>query len=220
MTGATGRPAAGGGRWVAVSPARLERWLDGFEERHGALRCDADARRVSFTAQDGTRAECAVPFAPLTVDAASRNGGLIAHACRDRVVGVLLVRLGGHAVGVFDGPRLAASKVGSRPVHGRSAAGGWSQQRFARRRENQVKVAIDAAAGVAAGILLPEAQRLDAVVAGGDRRAVDAVLADERLMPLRGLLRGELLDVPDPNRRVLDASYEQFTAVRIRVIDG
>lgn len=205
---------------MVVSPQRLERWLDGFEERHGPFRCDAGAQLVSFTAQDGARAECSVPFAPLTVDPASRSGGLVAHARRDRVVGVLLVRLGGHAVGVFEGPRLVASKVGSRPVHGRSAAGGWSQQRFARRRDNQVKVAIEAAAGVAANILLPEAQRLDAVVTGGDRRAVNAVLADERLTPLSALLSGELLDVPDPNRRVLDDSYDQFTAVRIRVIDG
>jgi hypothetical protein len=220
VTGRSGRPAAGGGRWVLVPPQRLERWLDGFEARHGPVRCEADAQRVSFAAPDGARAECEVPFAPLSVDAPSRSCGLVAHACRDRVVGVLLVRLGGHAAGVFEGPRLVASKVGSRPVHGRSAAGGWSQQRFARRRENQAKVAIDAAAAVAAGILLPVAQRLDAVVAGGDRRAVDAVLADERLLPLRALLSGELLDVPDPDRRVLDASYERFTSVRIRVIDG
>src|SRR4051812_48843559 len=34
----------------------------------------------------------------------------------DHVVAVLLVRLGGYAVGVFDGERLVASKVGSRFV--------------------------------------------------------------------------------------------------------
>src|SRR5258708_2392182 len=68
-----------------------------------------------------------------------------------RAVGVLLVRLGGYAAGVFAGypPALADAKVGSRPVHGRSAAGGWSQQRFARRREKQANEALDAAAGAA-----------------------------------------------------------------------
>jgi len=42
--------------------------------------------------------------------------------------GCLLVRLGGYAVGVFAGSpsELVSSKTGSRPVHGRSAAGGWS----------------------------------------------------------------------------------------------
>ena len=62
-----------------------------------------------------------------------------AHARKPRTVGVLLVRLGGYAAGVFTGypPVLGAAKVGSRLVHGRSAAGGWSQHRFARRREKQ-----------------------------------------------------------------------------------
>jgi len=45
------------------------------------------------------------------------------HCLRERRLGVLLVRLGGHAAGVFEGRRLVSSKVGSRQVHGRSAAG-------------------------------------------------------------------------------------------------
>ena len=81
----------------------------------------------------------------------------MAHAVAARTIGVLLVRLGGYAVGVFAGspPRLVSSKTGSRPVHGRSAAGGWSQHRFARRRENQAATALRAAADAAAGIFGP-----------------------------------------------------------------
>ena len=76
---------------------------------------------------------------------------LAAHARKPRTVGVLLVRLGGYAAGVFTGypPVLGAAKVGSRPVHGRSAAGGWSQHRFARRREKQANEALSAAADAA-----------------------------------------------------------------------
>ena len=64
---------------------------------------------------------------------------------------MLLVRLGGYAAGVFTGypPALADAKTGSRLVHGRSAAGGWSQHRFARRREKQANEALDAAADTA-----------------------------------------------------------------------
>ena len=50
---------------------------------------------------------------------------------------VVLVRRGGYAVGVASGDRLTAHKVGTRYVQSRTAAGGWSQQRFARRRANQ-----------------------------------------------------------------------------------
>ena len=205
-------PAAGGGRWVSVPPERLARWLAGFAERHGAYDVTAGPDQVVLVAADGARAECEVPFPPL-------QGDLLGHACTDRRVGVLLVRLGGYAAGVFEGDRLVASKVGSRQVHGRSAAGGQSQQRFARRREGQVRVALAAAADNVVRILVPEAPRLDALVVGGDRAAVDEVLTDRRLQPLLPLVSGRLLDVPDPRLKVLQATPELFRAVRIRVVD-
>lgn len=214
-----GSPAGSAGVWVAVAPERLHGWFARFAERHGPLRSEAAAEQVKVIAADGARADCEVPFAPLHVDAAAEFGGLIDHALRERTVGVLLVRLGGHAAGVFHGSRLLTSKVGSRLVHGRSAAGGRSQKRFARRREGQAAVALGAAADVAAQVLLPASGELEAVVVGGDRRAVETVLADVRLGSLRELLRGRLLDVPDPRLRVLQAAPEQFRAVRIRVVE-
>jgi hypothetical protein len=210
---------AAGGRWVSVGPERLPGWLTRFADRHGPVTGAAGPTEVVLTAADGAVAECRVPFPPLRVDPDAPAGGLAAHAAADRRVGVLLVRLGGYAAGVFDGGRLVASKVGSRQVHGRSAAGGWSQQRFARRREGQVRDALTAAADVAAAILLPAVPGLDAVVAGGDRRALDAVLADPRLAPLLPLLVEPRLDVPDPRLRVLQQTPEQFRAVRIRVTE-
>ncbi len=141
------------------------------------------------------------------------------HAEAERRVAVLLVRLGGYAAGVFDGDRLIASKVGSRQVHGRSAAGGWSQQRFARRRDKQVSEALRAAADVAARVLVPHLTRTRAVVLGGDRRAVDALRDDPRLTGVFALETGPFLTVPDPRLAVLEAAPAKFRAVRIRVID-
>jgi hypothetical protein len=204
---------------VAVPPERLERWLAGFVERHGPAPWSATASEVIVTAADGARAECHVPFPPLPADGGAAFGGLVAHACAVRTVGVLLVRLGGFAAGVFEGPQLVASKVGSRPVHGRAAAGGWSQHRFARRREGQAHVALEAAADAAVSILIPMIESLDAVVVGGDRRAVDEVLEDVRLAALRPLVSGNLLDVPDPKKAVLQSAYPLFRLVPIRVID-
>jgi hypothetical protein len=213
------RPASGGGRWVEVAAERVERFLDGFASRHGDLDVQPFAELVRVVAADGAVAACEVPFPPLAVDPTAAYGGLVAHALADRTVGVLLVRRGGHAAGVFDGVRLVASKVGSRHVQGRTAAGGWSQQRFARRREGQARVAVDAAAGTVAEVLLPQQERLAAVVAGGDRGACDAVLRDTRLAPLLPLLVGRRLDVPDPRLRVLTATPEAFRAVRVRLND-
>ena len=208
----TSRPAAGGGRWVTVAPERLQRWLDGFAARHGHVSRTFDEALVRLLAEDGAVAEVEVPFPPL-------DGGLVEHVLRDRRIGVLLVRLGGCACGVFDGPRLVDSKVTTRQVHGRIAAGGQSQQRFARRREGQVRVMQQASADTAARVLLPAAPTLDAVVVGGERTAVDAVLADRRLEPLRALVTGRLLDGPDPRQKVLEASYDQLRQVWIRVVD-
>lgn len=208
----TARPAAGGGRWVTTSPERLQRWLDGFATRHGAVERTFDDSVVRLVAEDGAVAEVEVPFPPLT-------GGLVEHVLRDRRVGVLLVRLGGCACGVFDGPKLIASKVTTRQVHGRIAAGGQSQQRFSRRRDGQVRVMLQASADTAVRVLLPAVDSLDAVVVGGERTAVDEVLADRRLAPLRPLVTGRLLDGPDPRQKVLEASYDQLRQVWIRVVD-
>jgi Actinobacteria/chloroflexi VLRF1 release factor len=134
---------------------------------------------------------------------------------------VLLVRLGGYAAGVFTGtaPDLAASKVGSRLVHGRSAAGGTSQRRFARRRENQAHQALAAAADTAAAVFGPYAGRLDAVVLGGDRRALAGLRLDPRLAPYFALAVDAVLTVPDPRLTVLKDTPRQFRAIRITITE-
>jgi hypothetical protein len=114
---------------------------------------------------------------------------------------------------VFDGPDLVASKVGSSYVQGGTKAGGWSQQRFARRRANQASAAFAEAADVAARVLAGE--HLDALVAGGDREAVRAVLADRRLAHLQPV--GRWLEVKDPKLKVLASMPEQFRSVHIRL---
>jgi hypothetical protein len=203
---------------VTVEAERLAGWLDRFAGKHGATASEVGPDAVVVRAEDGSVARLTVPFPPLAGTGAT-YGGIVEHALRDRRVGVLLVRLGGFAAGVFDGTSLVSSKVGSRQVHGRSAAGGWSQQRFARRREGQVRVALAAAADVAAAVLLPETARLDAVVLGGDRRSVEPVLEDRRLAPLRPLVTGPVLDVPDPRLVVLRGTPAAFRAVQVEVTD-
>ena len=171
-------------RLVQVSAERLSGWLDRFAERHGDLRFDPneDAVRADGARRSGrfgTRSFRALRNHP------DLRTALLDHVSRDRVVGAILVRRGGHAVGVFDGRQLLTSKVGRGYVQGRTKAGGWSQQRYARRRTQQAEQAYATAADTAAQILLPVANDLEAVVGGGDRSGVDAVLADPRLCPLR-----------------------------------
>jgi Actinobacteria/chloroflexi VLRF1 release factor len=204
-------------RLVTVPGDRLPGWLDGFAQRHGEPDVSVTATTVVLTGADGSQASLEVPFAPLPpIEAgADPRTALIAHTRQRRLVGVLLVRRGGHAVGVFDGDDLIASKVGSGYVQGNTRAGGWSQQRFARRRANQARVVFADAADTAVRILSPFAARLDAVSCGGDRGAIRDVLADPRLAAIAALRREPLLAVPDPRLRVLQATPQQFRAVRI-----
>lgn len=204
-------------RTVDIGPERLERWLRGFAERHGETQLSIGDNRILVTASDGATADLEPPFLPLPVgwSETSPVAHLCEHAQQRRVVAVLLVRLGGYAAGVFDGAELIASKVGARQVHGRSAAGGWSQHRFARRREGQVKVALETAISTAVNVLVPLLPRLDAVVTGGDRQALRTVLADPRLAGLRPLVTQRILDVPDPKARILRDSLEACRAVRV-----
>jgi hypothetical protein len=195
-----------------LPPERLGRWLERWAGAHGGVVDEAASDAVvTFVAGDGAVVECEPPFPPI-------EGDLRAHVARERVVGVLLVRLGGHAAGVFRGTRLVESKVGVRPVHGRNRKGGSSSGRFARRRAGQARVALQAAADVAVRVLREPAESgsLDAVVLGGDRTALGTVLEDGRLAAVRALAVERVLDVGDPRLRVLQATPEAFRATVVR----
>lgn len=218
---------AGGVRWLDVGPERLASWLETFSQRHGGrLITEPGPAVVTFRSADGAVAECHVPFPPLPdgtaeLTAADTAERISMHASAGRTVGVLLVRLGGYAAGVFTGPsaHLAASKVGSRLVHGRSAAGGTSQQRFARRREKQASEALSAAADTAAAVFGQFEGKLDAVVLGGDRRAIAGLRDDPRLKHYFELAVERFLTVPDPRLAVLRSTPRLFRAVRIRLTE-
>ena len=130
---------------------------------------------------------------------------------------VVLVRRGGYAVGLASDGTFTESKVGTRHVQPRTAAGGWSQQRFARRRGNQADELVRAVAEHAARIL-PRGTPHGLVV-GGDKAMVRAVLDDARLAHLGDLPRRELYDLPDPRRSVLEEALRRGRAVRVSVQD-
>ena len=112
------------------------------------------------------------------------------------------------------------SKVGQRHVQGRTKAGGQSQQRFARRRDNQARQAYEAAAEHAHRILVLESRApVTALVCGGDRAAVDQVLADPRLRRLGELRVDPWLAVPDPRRAVLDQAVRDAMSVAVEITD-
>ena len=212
------RPAAGGGRRVGVAPERLGRWLDGVAERHGAFTEVSTADGVvHLTCADTTTVTLRAPF-DWTPEPALLSGFTAAARAAHRAA-VLLVRRGRWAVGIFDGPDLFVSKVDARQVQGRTAAGGWSQQRFARRRGHQTDAVVDHAVETAVRVLLPHAATVEALFAGGDRGLVDEVLADRRLATLAARRREPHLDVGEPTKAVLIETPKQFRAVDVHITE-
>ena len=138
----------------------------------------------------------------------------------EHVVAVLLVRLGGYAVGVFEGERLVASKVGSRFVKGRHKKGGSSASRFRRRREEQARELVEAAAETAVRVLEPYRERIEFVALGGDRRAVDAVLEESRLDWLRERALERFFTVGEPRLRELERLPYDLYAAELRIEPG
>ena len=281
-------------RTVAVPPERLVRWCDNFITRHGPTIFDVVDGRLSLTADDGESASAVLPFGR-SYSGPPDPASVASAAASPLTWGVLLVRKGGFAVALLDGSdHVVASKVGQRHVQGRTKAGGQSQQRFARRRDNQARQAYEAAADHAARILCGDAgvagpitprtdprgavwlgpgvdsasadsaragsgegsvvsrhaadeaelltprrpglearparegrpgvqgrpglgarPGLEALVVGGDRQAVDIVLEDRRLAPLRDLVVDPWLPVPDPRRAVLDDAIATARSLQI-----
>ncbi len=214
-------------RTILLPPARLGRWCDNFATRHGATAVTAERGCLVLRADDGETAEVTLPFAR-SYDGAPDPAQLAAAATAPSSWGILLVRKGGFAVALLDGDTVLASKVGRRHVQGRTKAGGQSQQRFARRRDNQARQAFEAAADHADRILLVEAARApEVLVCGGDRSAVEAVLEDPRFRRIPGHEADGLpvrladrvvepwLSVPDPRRAVLDQAIRDAGSLAI-----
>jgi hypothetical protein len=150
-----------------------------------------------------------------------RAAPLLEELERDHVVAALLVRLGGYAVGVFEGERLVASKVGSRFVKNRHKKGGSSSNRFRRRRGEQARALADDAADTAARVLEPHRDRIERVALGGDRAAVEAVLtARADLAWLRERALPRFFTVPEPRLRVLQALPYEVYAVEVTELEA
>jgi hypothetical protein len=203
----------------------VERWVAGFGERHPGVRTIVHADRVELDAPDGSTAILYPAFDPL-IDSAvgvppegeptptQAATALVANAHSVPVLRALLIRRGGYACAVLTGDTVTASKVGSRYVQGRTAAGGWSQQRFARRRDGQVHGLVGTTTEVAVRVLLPGIGD-DALITGGDRALIDRVLADPRLRPLSRLRRGLHLEIGDPKFDLVKELPERGRAIRI-----
>ena len=201
---------------VLVPIDRLGRWLENFVARHGATDLSVVDGCLDGRAADGSWFGAIPPFSSW-YDGPADIASFGAACVPPPDWGVLLVRKGGFAIARLAGNQTVESKVGQRHVQGRTKAGGQSQQRFARRRDNQARAAYEAAADHAVRLIAD----VPVLVTGGDEGAVRAVLKDSRLDALRRVVpKPHLAEVPEPRRAALDQAILDACSVRIQVINA
>lgn len=199
---------------VLVPAGRFDRWVLNFKGRHGSTGLAVSGGALRGAAADGSTFAARLPLAT-SYDGPADVDGFVAAVEMPAHWGVLLVRKGGFAVARLAGDRTVGSKTGQRHVQGRTKAGGQSQQRFARRRDHQARLAYEAAADHAARLL---GDLVGPVICGGDHNAVDEVLADPRLVGLAPT--APWLAAPDPRRAVLDQAILDACSVQVEVVNA
>lgn len=226
-------------RSARVSPQRLPGWLDRFAASHGSVKLATYDGGLRLAAADGTTALLQLGDAyphPAVAELLERTASLLretagtgtdatavladlAAIVEVRIpTGIILIRRGGYAVGVAEAGKLTASKTGTRYVQSRTAAGGWSQQRFARRRANQADALVGSAAAQAQRVI--GASGVGLLVFGGDKALCAEAAGTAELAGLAQLPRLAFLDVPDPRLKVLELAAQTLNSVRIEVTDG
>jgi hypothetical protein len=183
-----------------------------LDSETGAVFFWSDARRVVVLPPfPVTEALCRAGYDPLPLRS------LLA---APRKVGVVLVRLGRYAVGVFDGERLVDSKSGHRFVKGRHRAGGQSAQRFVRIREKQAREMFDKACEEARARFEPVERELDYVFLGGDRHTLAAFLKRcPYLRRLEGRTMKRLLPVARPGLAALEAMPREIFKSQVLFVE-
>ncbi|SDP40558.1 hypothetical protein SAMN04515671_4080 [Nakamurella panacisegetis] len=212
------RPAAGGGIEVEISAGRVVGWVNRFAGRNeGVQDLLAHPDRLEITAGDGTVARIEVPFGPMSIGNREPVEALVDHLAGIGLLGLVLVRGGAHSIGTARDSVVLSSSTDRAYLQGRTAAGGWSQQRYARRRGNQLTASLADAAQTAERVLLPLADRFGGLVLAGDAAALKRVMAEPALKPLTRLPSRTFGDIPEPRRAVLDEVAQRSLVVRIVV---
>jgi len=134
---------------------------------------ESETGLVVFAMADTTIA--VIPPFPVEEDAVfagSETADLVEILEQELTIGVVLLRLGKFAVGVFEGGEMVASKSDSRYVKNRHRAGGSSQRRYERSRDRLVRELYDEAGEVTQRIFAPYEGRMDYILMGGEKHTL------------------------------------------------
>ncbi|HEX2248151.1 MAG TPA: acVLRF1 family peptidyl-tRNA hydrolase [Arthrobacter sp.] len=203
---------------IYLPPGRLRTWADKFAADHGGPLSAAigpgPGSGVVLSCPDGFAVRLCMPWDQLTpeLSADAWPEQLAAAAADIGTCGLILLRRGGYSVGTSEQGQLTWSKSGTRYVQSRTAAGGWSQQRYARRRSNQADALVLAATDYVVGHF-PAAEPA-CLATGGDRDMLRQLLADGRLAGLAALPATHIELNADPRQRQLAEVARELAGIK------
>ncbi|MCK4273563.1 MAG: hypothetical protein KAW90_01630 [Dehalococcoidales bacterium] len=151
------------------------------------------------------------PIAEQQIIHSLENESLRSLLKRDRLIALVLVRLGSYAIGVFSGEKRVSSKVGTGLVHGRHRQGGSSAHRFERHRDKQIEYFLTRVCQRCREQLEPHVKSMDYVVYGGARTTIQLL---QKQCSFIGKLDTPalppLLDIPEPRQAVLEDAVSRI----------
>lgn len=133
---------------------------------------------------------------------------------KQHLLGIVLMHLGEYAVAVFDGDKIVAVKCGKQYVHAKHGKGGYSQGRFSRLRDVQIKHYFDEVCRVVKEVF--EKAEIDYVIYGGPRVTVAGfVKRNHFLKKISSKALGRILNVSRANRTELDNIMKEVWKTRV-----
>jgi peptide subunit release factor 1 (eRF1) len=143
------------------------------------------------------------------------------HQLRERLekkylLGVILLRLGEYALGVFEGDKLLASKCGKRLVRAKHRKGGYSQARFRRIREAQIDKFFNEVYQALRKKFDPWTKKFDYILYGGTKITIKKFQKrDDWLKKLSENFLDKSLDVQKINKESLENILKEVWRTKV-----
>lgn len=208
-------------RKTYIHPNKLDSWVNNFHKKHENLVCEFSENKVEWHNEKGIQARLTVPYIKQLETA--NISTICEDLSKNRTVAIVFLRRSGYAIGKAEMGKLVTSKVGSKYVQGQTAAGGWSQKRFARRRETQTNNLLESAKKTTQTLLCSPAnskqsfKELDGIVLGGDKNLLAKLLQNSTLLFLTKLPQFPNLEVEAPRLKVLEKAAITVTMFPLQI---
>lgn len=138
---------------------------------------------------------------------------------KEYFLGIILLRLGEYAVGIFEGNKLISSKCGKKLVRAKHRKGGYSQARFQRIREVQADRFFDEVYNSLKNKFEPYLSKLDYVLYGGTKITIKNFLKRNHLLKkISEKTLDRTLDVHEINKKALENILREIWKTKVLIL--